>query len=95
MLVTIIEKIGARCSFVARRLARLAGQVLSMQTALGLVCRVRGRFLSHSILPAAQAQAYGMTVTVSARARAEIEHLPKTSRHKPRPYRSAAEGHKR
>jgi hypothetical protein len=44
----------------ARQLARLAGQVLSMQTALGLVCRVRSRYINHCLRPAAAAQSYVM-----------------------------------
>jgi hypothetical protein len=48
----------------ARSLARLAGQVMSMQTALGLVCRVRSRYLLHCLRPAAVANRYGMLVDV-------------------------------
>jgi hypothetical protein len=56
----------------ARDLARLAGQVLSMQAALGLVCRIRSRYLLHCITPAAAAQNYGMLVEVTERAHSEI-----------------------
>ena len=57
----------------ARLLARLAGQVMSMQIALGLVCRVRSRYILTCVRPAAAARRYGMLVPVSARARGEIE----------------------
>jgi hypothetical protein len=57
----------------ARELARLAGQILAMQTGLGLVCRVRSRFINLSILPAARAQRYNMIVPVLTNARREID----------------------
>ena len=57
----------------ACELARLAGQVMAMQSALGLVCRIRSRYLLHCIAPAAAAMNYSMLVDVPERARAEIE----------------------
>jgi len=57
----------------ARELARLAGQVMAMQSALGLVCRIRSRYVLHCVAPAAAAVNYGMLVGVPERARAEIE----------------------
>ena len=38
----------------ARELALLAGQVMAMQSALGLVCRSRSRYELHCIAPAAR-----------------------------------------
>jgi hypothetical protein len=70
---TAAEVLAAGQSVRARLLARLAGQILSMQTALGLVCRVRSRYIANCIRPAARVQQYSMIVAVSERARHEIE----------------------
>ena len=57
----------------AKTLASLCGQVWSMQTALGLVCRLRSRYLTLCLLPAARRQHYGMLVRVEGRAREELQ----------------------
>ena len=46
---------------------------MAMQSALGLVCRIRSRYVLLCIVPAAAAVNYSMLVGVPERARTEIE----------------------
>mmetsp|Transcript_11017 Transcript_11017/g.23048 ORF Transcript_11017/g.23048 Transcript_11017/m.23048 type:complete len:616 (-) Transcript_11017:203-2050(-) len=56
----------------ARLVARLAGHLLSMQLALGLVVRLRSRYLLQSIRSASAAQDWRRLVQLSTRARGEV-----------------------
>ena len=69
---------------VAREVCRLTGQVWSMQPALGLICRIRSRYLTLSMLPAAHRQQYGMVIKVSERAIIELTTWAHRVRHLPR-----------
>ena len=57
----------------ARRVCQVIGQVLSMQLALGLVCRLRSRYLMLAVRAAAVASNYNIFVEVSGRALDELE----------------------
>jgi len=56
-----------------REVCQLTGHVMSMQLALGLVCRLRSRYLLHSVRDAARANDYRGYTMLNARAAAEAE----------------------
>ena len=61
-----------RLKVPARNVCQVVGQVLSMQLALGLVCRLRSRYLMLTVRAAAVAGDYNMMVTVAGRALDEL-----------------------
>jgi len=56
-----------------REVCQLAGQIMSMKLALGLVCRLRSRCLLHSVRDAARANDYCGYTMLNARAAVEAE----------------------
>ena len=56
-----------------RLVCQLAGQVISLQLALGLVCRLRSRYLLHSVRDAARTGDYSGFTVLSERAAEEAE----------------------
>jgi len=68
----------------ARRLVRLAGQIWSMQPALGLVCRLRARYMMRCVRDAQRDLDYGRTVSVDDAAWAEVELFAGSLEHVPR-----------
>ena len=55
-----------------RSVCQLVGQVISLQLALGLVCRLRSRYLLLAVRDAARAQDYNRVVTLAGRALEEV-----------------------
>jgi len=47
-----------RARVPVRTIRQLAGQIMSMQLAFGLVCRLRSRYLLHAVKDAAQRHGY-------------------------------------
>ena len=54
-------------------MCQLAGQVISLQLALGLVCRLRSRYLLNSVRDAARTGNYSGFTVLSGRAAEEAE----------------------
>jgi hypothetical protein len=72
-LITTVEYVITHHSKVsARKICQVVGQVLSMQLALGLVCRLRSRYLILSVREAAVAGDYTRAVSVGGRALNEL-----------------------
>ena len=57
----------------ARLVARLAGQIISLQLALGLICRLRSRYLLDAIKEAARVGNYNLYVALKAKAVSEVK----------------------
>jgi len=74
----------AKSGVRAVTIAQLTGQIWSMQPALGLICRLRCRYLTLCMLPAARAQQYGMVVHLVDRAREETTLWARSLRQLPR-----------
>jgi len=68
----------------ARLLLRLVGQIWSMQLALGLVCRLRARYLMRCVREAQRDGDYGRAVVVDGKARSEVELFAGSLAHVPR-----------
>jgi len=62
-----------RARVPVREVCQLAGQIISMQLALGLVCRLRSRYLLHSVRDAARANDNRGYTMLNARAAAEAK----------------------
>ena len=56
-----------------RLVCQLVGQIISMQLALGLVCRLRSRYLLHSVREAARAGDYRGVTGLCSRAMDEVK----------------------
>ena len=91
------DKLRATAEFVlenhkavqVRKVCQLVGQILSLQLASGLVCRLRSRYLLLAIRDAARVQDYNRVVPIIGRALEELrlwagslEHLPEAPMHK-------------
>jgi hypothetical protein len=72
MLAVAAEVVRCKGVCSARLVARLVGHVMSMHLALGLVCRLRSRYLLLSIRQAAVDGSWGATVYLSPRALEEV-----------------------
>jgi hypothetical protein len=59
-------------SLPARSVCKLIGQIVSMQLALGLICRLRSRYLMLAVRDAAVAGDYNMCVSITGRALDEL-----------------------
>jgi len=68
----------------ARLLLRLVGQIWSMQLALGLVCRLRARYLMRCVREAQRVGDYGRAVAVDGKAQNEVELFAGSLAHVPR-----------
>jgi hypothetical protein len=60
-----------RACVPVRTICQLAGQIMSMQLAFGLVCRLRSRYLLHAVKDAAQRHDYSGFTALGARAAQE------------------------
>ena len=73
-LIATAQRVWQRRARVpVREVCQLAGQIMSLQLALGLVCRLRSRYLLHSVRDAARTNDYRGYTTLNARAAAEAE----------------------
>jgi hypothetical protein len=72
LLATADEVLLRRHGLPARVVCKLIGQIVSMQLALGLVCRLRSRYLLLAVRGAAVAANYNITVVITGRALDEL-----------------------
>ena len=72
LLDTAAHVLTNRDAVQARIVCKLIGQILSMRLALGLICRLRSRYLMLTVKPAATAGRYNMTTSVHGRALDEL-----------------------
>jgi hypothetical protein len=70
----------------ARVVCKLIGQIQSCQPAWGLVCRLRSRYLTLTVLPAARGGDYSIFVSISRKALEEVKRFENSvTQFKPQP----------